>query len=149
MKNKIRLGNSRLLYQVQKSESADINEAVGRIDDFLLRSKQVELVREKIFLYPKQEGEELWIGREISGFPTQLPEGMGVEDFRAVEVLEDRAPKKSSTVAELVEVAISAANGQGKDLLRMVLDLESFDQPLLHLVEKSVKTSVQTNDKEA
>ena len=131
---KIKLGNSRILFSRQSIKSLDLNAAIALLDNFVLQSGQVELVSEKIYLYP-QDG-ELLIAREISGYPSQLPEGAQMLDFSATEAWELLSQEKADNFSRLQEMAQSMSLKEGKILLRIVLDVEHFDQPIVHVVDK-------------
>lgn len=131
---KIKLGNSRILFSKQSIKSLDLNGAIALLDNFVLQSGQVELVSEKIYLYP-QNG-DLLIAREISGYPSQLPEGAQMLDFSATEAWELVSQEKADNFSRLLEMAQSMSLKEGKVLLRIVLDVEHFDQPIVHVVDE-------------
>lgn len=130
---KKKLGNSRLLYVEQDLKSVDINQAIALIDHFIALSMNVELALEKVYIYPK--GERVWIGREVSGYPSQMPEGVRMEDYHSVEVLEEQLESSSEDFSSMIDKALAKCSRREMALLRLELDQSRFDTPIVQMVK--------------
>ena len=121
-----RLGNSRLLYLEQ--DAIDLAQAMGKIDSFIDSSVQIELSVEAILVYPK-EGKFL-VGREVTGYPTELPTGVKMLDIAGREVFEGRSEAKENSYEEVLKKAKELSEAQGGRLYRLVFKSGNFLDPL-------------------
>ncbi len=128
--NKVSLGNSRLLYVEQDLNTIDLNLAVGVIDKYLAVSRQVEPVARSIIVYVSDS--KLLVGKEIAGYPTELPDNLKMKDMESCEVLEQKLTQKCSNFKELMENVELIEKDQAKRIFRFVFDIEHFDAPILH-----------------
>lgn len=121
-----RLGNSRLIYL--KQNNLDLAQAMGQIDSFIDSSLQVELSLEAILVYP--ENGHYLVGREITGYPTALPEGMEMRDFAGREVFEQRLSNTENSYDLILKKAKDLCDSKGGKLHRLVFGSKNFLAPL-------------------
>lgn len=139
MQRSAKLGNSRLLFRKQGLEDVDLNAAAAAVDQFVESSRQVELMHEKIFVYPKDG--VLWVGREIAGYPTELPEGVFMQDFGAVKVRETSLGP-AATFEDAFNEGQKLAQKLGEKPHRFVFGPQSFSTPLFQFGASSIFENV-------
>lgn len=130
-----KLGNSRLLYVVQNCTEADVNEALSQIDNFILSSRQVELARDVVIIIPDER--DLWIGREVSGYPTELADPIEMKDFNSQEVFEEAVREKFDQFSRLLAHGQSRALELNAKLHRIVMDIDHFERPWLQFIRNN------------
>ncbi|MCO4753695.1 MAG: hypothetical protein KC478_04400 [Bacteriovoracaceae bacterium] len=128
--NKVNLGNSRLLHVKQSLNSIDLNLAAGVVDSYMSLSRQVELVTNSIVVYIK--GDDLLVGKEIAGYPTELPGELEMADFELCEVVEHKMDQKCLDFKELMEKVALIEKDSALKIYRIVFDIQHFDAPILH-----------------
>jgi hypothetical protein len=116
--NSLDKSNTRFIYQKTDEAFSDMIEIIESIDHYIFHEKSLDYQNRQVIIYFINN--ELFVGREVIGFPSNIPEGISYRDFKGQELEQVDVSFKAQSYQELNEY-LRSRHGQMSKYIKIKL----------------------------